>query len=131
DEVWREVRPTAVHHGLQSCWTVVILSLDGAPLGLLTVFCRCLRSPSPREVNTLDMAAKLATICIEHHNTTRQLAHLVRHDPLTGLPNRLMSEDRIQQALALCRRSGRLVAIMMLDIDNFKAIHDSLGHQTG
>ena len=105
--------------------------MDGLPLGILTIFCKQSRRPTAAEMQTLDMAAKLATICIDHHNTTRQLAHLVRHDALTGLPNRILFEDRMQQALALARRSGKNVGVMLLDIDRFKSFNDTLGHHAG
>jgi len=131
DEVWKEFRPAADRQGIAACWTFAILATDRSTLGLLTVFCREARRPSTSELQTLDMAAQLAAICIEHHNTTRRLGHLVRHDPLTGLPNRVMFEDRLQHALALAARSGNRVALMVLDIDKFKSINDSFGHQTG
>ena len=108
-----------------------IQSSDGFPLGLLLMFNPESRRPTPAEVTTLDMIVKLARICIDHHNTTRQLSHLVRHDALTGLPNRLLFEDRVQQSLALARRSGAEVAVMVLDIDRFKSINDSYGHNAG
>ncbi|MCP5282720.1 MAG: diguanylate cyclase [Rhodoferax sp.] len=52
-------------------------------------------------------------------------------DPLTSLPNRHLLNDRIAQALAVCRRTGRLGALMVLDLDNFKPINDSHGHLLG
>lgn len=131
DELWLQLRPAALKEGLAACWATVIHSADGSTLGLLTVFCRRERRPIPAETQTLDMAGKLATICIEHHQTTGQLCHMVRHDALTGLPNRIMFEDRVQQALALARRNNNLVGLMVLDIDKFKSINDTLGHQAG
>lgn len=55
-------------------------------------------------------------------------AHL---DNLTGLPNRLLLQDRVQQAIADSRRSGRPLALMMLDLDQFKEVNDTLGHAQG
>ena len=66
--------------------------------------------------------------------TERKQLHLYRlahHDALTGLPNRLLFLDRLGQALALAQRHESLVAVMLLDIDRFKAINDSFGHTTG
>jgi diguanylate cyclase (GGDEF)-like protein/PAS domain S-box-containing protein len=131
DLMWKDLRPVAAGHGLCACWTMAIQSSDDLPLGLLCVMGRKARGPTLAEIQTLDLAGKLAVICIEHHNATRQLAHLVRHDALTGIPNRLLYEDRLQLALALARRSGHCVAVLMLDIDKFKAINDTLGHHAG
>ncbi len=131
DEVWTEFRPTAARQGIVACWTIAIQATDRSTLGLLTVFCRESRRPSTSELQTLKMAAQLAGICIEHHNTTRQLGHLVRHDPLTGLPNRVMFEDRLEHALTLAGRTGNRVGLMVLDIDKFKSVNDSYGHQVG
>jgi len=57
--------------------------------------------------------------------------HLADHDPLTGLPNRRLLEDRLTQALALSQRNRKQTAVMFVDLDRFKAINDSLGHVVG
>jgi diguanylate cyclase (GGDEF)-like protein len=60
-----------------------------------------------------------------------QIRHLANHDTLTGLPNRLLLEDRLQQALIEGRREDELVAVMFLDLDGFKAVNDTYGHDAG
>jgi diguanylate cyclase (GGDEF)-like protein/PAS domain S-box-containing protein len=60
-----------------------------------------------------------------------ELAHLAHHDPLTDLPNRLLFTDRAEQALASAQVHKRSCALLLLDLDHFKIINDSLGHNVG
>ena len=67
----------------------------------------------------------------EHKQFEQKLAEMATHDPLTGLPNRVLLSDRFTIGLALSRRSGNRLAVLMLDLDRFKAINDNMGHDVG
>jgi diguanylate cyclase (GGDEF)-like protein/PAS domain S-box-containing protein len=60
-----------------------------------------------------------------------KVAHMAQHDTLTGLVNRELLMDRLAQALSRAERSGRLVAVLFLDLNNLKTVNDSYGHETG
>ena len=63
--------------------------------------------------------------------TEARLHFLANHDPLTGLPNRLMFNERLQQALANAQRTGDQVGVLFVDLDRFKNVNDTLGHTIG
>ncbi len=67
----------------------------------------------------------------ERKKLTEYVNHLAHHDQLTGLPNRVLLEDRMRQAIQRAKRNRQKVAVMMVDIDYFKRINDSLGHTAG
>jgi diguanylate cyclase (GGDEF)-like protein len=60
-----------------------------------------------------------------------QARHFAYHDPLTGLPNRSLLHDRLEQAVAQAARVQKLVALLLLDVDGFKQVNDRFGHATG
>lgn len=85
----------------------------------------------------LDRQKKLVGYVLMLHDVTerreqqRTIHHMAYHDALTGLPNRVLLQDRLAQALAGAKRNGISGALMMLDLDRFKDINDTLGHSTG
>jgi diguanylate cyclase (GGDEF)-like protein/PAS domain S-box-containing protein len=132
DPLWRESRQVALARGIRAAWSTPIIAADGGPVhGVLTVYFDEPRRPGPAEEGLLELAAHLADIAIERSHAQAQLAHQAAHDALTGLPNRVFFLDRIALALARTQRSRSSVAVLFLDLDRFKFINDSLGHDAG
>ena len=78
-----------------------------------------------------DMEAQIGQQMDELNRSRDAMTHLAHHDPLTGLPNRRMFEQRLEQALDRARRSSRPCALVFVDLDDFKSVNDKLGHAVG
>jgi len=127
-------------HGLESpcqfCTVSAVADNDGQPYhwenhnSLLdrdyAVIDRMIVWPDGRRVKL-----SFATDVTEHRAYEQQLDHIAHHDPLTGLPNRLLFADRLNHSLAQAKRAGTQIAVMFFDLDRFKLINDSLGHSVG
>ena len=67
----------------------------------------------------------------EHKLSEERIKHVAHHDSLTGLPNRLLFNDRLEQAIRHAERDSREFALLYLDLDRFKPVNDTLGHAAG
>ncbi|MGO9872754.1 MAG: EAL domain-containing protein [Acidimicrobiia bacterium] len=132
DDRWIGYRDIAQTHGIHASWSTPIVASDGsAVLGTLDVFVAEPRLPADEHLQIFSLLAQLASIAIERKAFEEDLAHQSMHDPLTGLPNRLLFLDRLGQSIARCQRTKSSVGVVFLDLDRFKNINDSLGHDAG
>jgi len=89
------------------------------------------RNYNQQDLEFVERLATLYAIAIKHQRTEDKIRKMAYHDLLTGLPNRALFNDRYTMAVAGTKRYNKGIALMMLDIDHFKNINDTLGHDAG
>jgi diguanylate cyclase (GGDEF)-like protein/PAS domain S-box-containing protein len=101
------------------------------PFGVLVIQSMAARSFAPGDIDFLQALANVLADAIERQAIEDAIRERAVHDPLTGLPNRVLFVDRLEHALARLGRQDSLAAILFLDLDHFKLVNDSLGHHVG
>ena len=96
-----------------------------------TIHCEWYNTPLVDAAGHMTGFASLVQDITERLNTERTIHFMAHHDALTGLPNRRLMQDRLNQAIMAARRKQRHVAVLFLDLDRFKVVNDTLGHDTG
>ena len=109
---------------------IAVEGRDG-PAGMVAVFTPAPREWTADEVAFLHVVANVMGSAIERSAREAAALHRALHDPLTGLPNRDLFADRLELALARARRGAPRPAVLIADLDQFKLVNDSLGHQAG
>jgi len=106
-------------------------TLTNITRGGRTIHCEWYNAPLVNAAGDVMGFASLIQDVTERLNTERTIHYMAHHDALTGLPNRRLMQDRLHQAIMAARRKQRHVAVLFLDLDRFKVVNDSLGHDTG
>jgi diguanylate cyclase (GGDEF)-like protein/PAS domain S-box-containing protein len=101
------------------------------PFGVLIVQSMAARTFAAGDVDFLQALANVLADALERQAIEDDIRERALHDPLTGLPNRVLFVDRLEHALSRLDRQDSLAAILFLDLDHFKLVNDSLGHHVG
>ena len=104
DPIWANAKDFAAADGLRSCWSTPIMSHEGTVLGTFAMYSKEVRKPSPVETRLVDSATRLAGIAITREQAEVRIRFMANHDLLTGLPNCILLNDRLKQALSFAQR---------------------------
>jgi diguanylate cyclase (GGDEF)-like protein len=99
--------------------------------GMIALLLRKGRGPGSFEHEVLLSARRVASVALQHNRMQDELFRRAHYDSLTGLPNRALLEDRLQQAVALAQRRKTNVGVLCIDLDGFKQVNDEHGHHAG
>jgi diguanylate cyclase (GGDEF)-like protein len=131
DPRWEQHRQDALAAGLRACWAVPVLGTSKPVLGVIAAYFMEPREPSTHDLQLIDRIGNIAKIALERDEAERRIRQLAHYDELTGLPNRALFNQSLEQSLAHARREKRAAALLFVDLDRFKNINDTLGHDAG
>jgi diguanylate cyclase (GGDEF)-like protein/PAS domain S-box-containing protein len=117
--------------GAVACWSEPILSSSNQLLGMVTVYLTQAGVPNEHDLAHLQKAGHLSAIAIERKRIEQQMEHQASYDALTELPNRSMFLSLLHEEISRAERRGHKLAILFIDLDHFKDVNDTLGHEVG
>jgi diguanylate cyclase (GGDEF)-like protein/PAS domain S-box-containing protein len=113
-------------------WLGMPLSTEQGVIGALLVKRHSPGAPfSAESKQLLEFVADQVTVVISQQRMLEQLQQRAQYDILTGLPNRALLDDRLQKAISLAERESSMLALLFVDMDDFKSVNDTLGHAAG
>jgi diguanylate cyclase (GGDEF)-like protein/PAS domain S-box-containing protein len=131
DPLWERRQHLAAAHDIHAGWSSPLFSGLGTVIGSFAMFRREPGAPDQSQLDLLEMASRLASVAIGQWTLTNMLVQQAHHDALTRLPNRVMFEERLQEAINHATRTDQPMAVLFVDLDRFKLVNDTLGHTLG
>ncbi len=117
--------------GAKAYWSEPIYSSTKQLLGVISLYLNHYGAPDETDLAMLRQVCHLSSIAIERKRIEQKIYHQASYDPLTGLLNRHLFIDRLHEEASKCRRNGSKLALLFIDLDHFKEVNDTLGHQFG
>ncbi|MEM9089390.1 MAG: EAL domain-containing protein [Cyanobacteria bacterium P01_F01_bin.53] len=131
DPKWEKIKHVALPHGMRCCWSEPIISSLGMVLGAFGMYYNYPALPNEEESNDLKSAARLAGIVMERDHAQKRIRELAYTDSLTGLASRANFYQTLEASITLAKRNTACLGLLYIDLDNFKSVNDSLGHDAG
>ncbi len=131
DPKWAKIKHVALPYGMRSCWSEPIKNSSGKVLGAFGMYYNHPAMPNEEESDDLKSAARLASIVMERDQAQNRIRHLAYKDELTGLSSRAHFYQNLEQLIKISERYKRHFSLLFIDLDNFKDVNDSLGHDIG
>lgn len=131
DPKWEKLKHVALKHGLHSCWSEPITNSTGDVVGAFGMYANHPSLPNQDELKDLSSATRLAGIVIERDQAQKRIQRLAYTDEVTGLASRANFYQKLEESIKISDRYDRRFALLYIDLDNFKNINDSLGHDAG
>ncbi len=131
DPKWATIKDAALPHGMCCCWSEPIKNSRGEVLGAFGMYYDFPALPDENESEDLNSAARLAGIVMERDQDQKRIRQLAYTDELTGLASRAHFCLYMKDLIKISQRYGRRFSLLYIDLDNFKIVNDSLGHDAG
>jgi diguanylate cyclase (GGDEF)-like protein/PAS domain S-box-containing protein len=131
DPLWMKHREAALAQGLTACSSWPVIGKDRQVLGTISLYFEDIVHPTARDIELFGICADLAAVAIERRQSEERIRRLAHYDGLTSLPNRFLFTEFLDQALRKAHRHGKRFAVFFVDLDKFKEVNDTFGHDAG
>jgi diguanylate cyclase (GGDEF)-like protein/PAS domain S-box-containing protein len=131
DNLMPEDRALMETNGIHAALGYPILTSGGVLMGAILAFRDVPGEPLASEMESLEVVSRLTSVSVEQNDLNEQLKYQANHDALTQLPNRAHFETELEKRLTVLEKTGKQVGLILLDLDGFKLINDTLGHAAG
>ncbi|MCE5235996.1 MAG: EAL domain-containing protein [Eubacteriales bacterium] len=127
-----KIKRRMLSQGIRALANAAVRNADGELIGFLGFnACRPMREWEPGSPGFIEIAAGILSDAVATVDSERELNRMAYYDQLTGLPNRILFRNRLGQAIAAAEDTDKMIGVAFLDLDGFKFVNDTLGHDQG